>query len=481
MKKIFKYLIPVCVLLLAVIIAGAVIVTSDGRIKPESKEFLDRLSVESYDTLWVSLFDTVGFNTEDFEVFLAEKMIKCETPLSNMKEVNSTVDAALSNGASKVYIGLDPDRMNVSVDAGNILLKHKLDKKLIPAVCDNPDVKFVILLPWNSLDSWMARNEKSIRETVAQYAFIAQEFLRYDNVTVKFPGRNEWLIRPEMNYNETGGLNEGICDILFVEMFATFADDISSESVDVTMGEYLNFLIGERTNPTQFKDLSGSRVLFIGDSFFAKDKGVYSIPDVFAEISKAECFNLGAGGIAAVDNSEGNLSFGLMLDSIDNENLAPEGKDTDFESGFATYSKAGFPKDISVVFINFGLNDFFTGAAIDESEAEGTNAYKTALCDGINRVKEMYPEAEIILVGPTYTPDFEGKEDTLGEFNHTIADFANASRETAEKLGIKQIDSINILNWDMSNFPLYLSDMVHPNEATKYELAKMYLDYVGAD
>ena len=99
--------------------------------------------------------------------------------------------------------------------------------------------------------------------------------------------------------------------------------------------------------------------------------------------------------------------------------------------------------------------------------------YIGALSQGIERLQEAYPKAQIILMTPNYVELFEhGTLDNSGK-GFVFVDFVEAVRELADKEGLEVIDVFESLGITAENTTTYLADGCHPNYYGRYKIGEL--------
>jgi lysophospholipase L1-like esterase len=117
------------------------------------------------------------------------------------------------------------------------------------------------------------------------------------------------------------------------------------------------------------------------------------------------------------------------------------------------------PKKVDYYFIEYGANDFFTKAPLDisKTDVEYQYSYYGGLCTGIEELKAISPNAQIVLMSPFYGVYKDGDGNFIGDtyvVSNGIDTLANYARKTTNVIEDEQIMDFDCMF--MSKCDLYL-------------------------
>jgi lysophospholipase L1-like esterase len=214
----------------------------------------------------------------------------------------------------------------------------------------------------------------------------------------------------------------------------------------------------------KYKKMEGNVVVF-GDSIWALDKGPKGVAGRFEELTSFNVTDLSVCGGMAVriekyPSTHSNSCLTSMLFFNEDEE-SKEMRDSIMGSDY--------------VILEYGGNDY-PNASVPAS-GEG-NSFENAMQKAVAAIKEMNPDARIVLIGPS-----EGwfKEDdriilrSEAEIGGcTLKDFSNAVRNVAEKEGILWVDMMKGIPFSAETPREYVIDGAHLSDAG----SQVYAEYL---
>lgn len=133
-------------------------------------------------------------------------------------------------------------------------------------------------------------------------------------------------------------------------------------------------------------------------------------------------------------------------------------------------------RQVEVVLIQQGLNDFHAGVPVEDAEAPYDEyTFLGALRSVVSAFRRVNPEIRIILVTPTYTwyLDRGLTCEEIDQGGGVMEAYVEAELRAAEELGIEVVDVYHDFfpheTWE--DWQLYSRDGLHPNEAGREKLA----------
>jgi len=163
------------------------------------------------------------------------------------------------------------------------------------------------------------------------------------------------------------------------------------------------------------------QIVILGDSIMDGDRTESGAADIIGEQLNAKIYNMSMGGTTAalMPNEQYNFAtwdsrclMGVVNAIVGNIN-------TDIFDGYAAgevLKTCDFEKTDYFI-IEYGVNDFLTGQIPNSRYLEGgdtlaidsTHTYTGALEDAVNRLKNKFPDAGILIIGPHYCQVFNGE------------------------------------------------------------------------
>lgn len=115
---------------------------------------------------------------------------------------------------------------------------------------------------------------------------------------------------------------------------------------------------------------------------------------------------------------------------------------------------------IDVVIMSYGMNDFLKQAELNSSERPWTG-YGTALKKAVGVVQRVCPDAQILLIGPTYGSYFSNGVVNMGDKG--LFNYAKVVAQPVNDCKVLGMDPYNNMGIDAYDADEYLEDGVHLN------------------
>ena len=218
-------------------------------------------------------------------------------------------------------------------------------------------------------------------------------------------------------------------------------------------------------------------IVVFGDSIWDMDRSETGIAAQVAEYMNANVYNCAIGGTrATLKDGESDVNY----DTWDSTSLTGmcyvmRGLvDMNFLEG---YPAGGVirnvnPADVDYYIIAYGLNDYFSGAPIAVSGGDhyDPHGYTGALYNALELLKGASPNAQFLLISPTYCQFFfffyMVTDSNMRNYGQgTLTDYANACRNVAEMSNTLYIDAYSTMGINIYTAEEYLEDGVHLTEA----------------
>lgn len=239
------------------------------------------------------------------------------------------------------------------------------------------------------------------------------------------------------------------------------------------------------------------QLVTFGDSVFGEVRDGTGIPDQVAEQMGMSFYNGAFGGTqVGRGDAEYRLAYGKDAFSLVGLSKSVYAEDfgvqqtirlkessTDyFEEVIDGLALIDFSK-VELILIQHGLNDFYAGVPIrNEEDPYDEYTFSGALRTALKLLREKCPEAEIVLVTPTYTWYFY-EQLTCEEYDvgyGSMEAYVAAEKAVAEEFGIEVIDLYHDFfpHEQWSDWELYTRDGLHPNEAGRKLIAEKICEYL---
>ena len=295
---------------------------------------------------------------------------------------------------------------------------------------------------------------------------------------------------------ETGQVIEKEEDEPVVEPTATPAQDSDNASELQTYIDELEEPEAEQ-NITQEDQIEPAgnelQLVFLGDSIFDTSRDGTGIPYLTAVQCEADVYNLAIGGTRATIEADEQGEYDKWTStSLIGVVYAMQGKiSTDIFEGTRTKEILDNPdidfSQTDYFIVEYGINDFFSGVTRSyEEDPYDIKTYAGALRCAVTDLRDLAPDAVIILCSPTYAQFYNG-DWMIGDSNvidkgcGTLFDYKGTCNYVANEQQTLFFNAYQDLGIDGYTAEEYLEDGVHLTEAGRRlyadALAKMILDY----
>lgn len=469
-KKILFILIPL-IIVFAIIIA----ILCYLHYKPiweKEKQYerdITRLTTESYDTLFFSMYPTEYYNEEDYAYFRAMDIVKTELSIPDAETLNTYMDTAMNSGneVTTIYLGITPDMIDTRT------ISNFLE--------DYPTCMFEIVLSYPDINYWLHQEEAAYLSVIQAYEDFAADIITYENARIQLFSGTEWLICNPGNYMDTLNTNMETSKMLMANTDGSHHYALCPDTMEEAFENMRNLVASYRKTPPNYPDLSNMDIVFIGDSIFGNYTDSMSIPGVVNGLTSARVYNLGIGGMSAANRSDNTLSLSVVLDAItegDTSGLPMDSVAMQDTTTFLNREKSDAPL---VFVLNFGLNDYFDGLPVDSSDALDADSYKGALRLAIYTLKESYPDAQVILITPNFTIQYENGEQIMSENGGRLKNYVDAVIMLGEEMKVAVLDSYGTMPVNEENSSEYLADGCHLNERGRFFLGSHLIELIDIE
>lgn len=206
--------------------------------------------------------------------------------------------------------------------------------------------------------------------------------------------------------------------------------------------------------------LAGKKIVVFGDSIWNDARGTDGVSEQLMTMTGCTVYNCAIGGTSAalVGENPANIrnwkdqSFNGMMyvaNKILSAEWVMEGTDA-----CEVIEQVDF-NTVDYILVSYGLNDFFSDVPVYPEFYYDIHSYVGALRNGILHLREHYPQAQIVLVTPTYTRLFEGERE------YRIGDYVESMRGVSVEMNTGLADMFHIMGEDAESRLEHLDDGVH--------------------
>lgn len=450
--------------------AASLIFFLSGRVRRADLKYLRQAE---YNAVFFSMvpYEDVGGEAvgEDFfSLYLGLKTATVPGCIRNAEDVIDYLEAALNSGneVSLVALELLPEWAGGLGALGDLIGAH-------------PDTTFKLLLNAPSMEYWTSQSESGAQRQLNSCRQLAETVLAHGNAEFYFAGAEDWLILNRRNYSAPLVANRDIARHLALLTLCDSNYRLTADNYTATFSGLEEKIIHARTVPAS-TDLSDWCMVFFGDSVIGNYTDSATIPNAVAALSGCEAYNLGVGGTPAVFEGPELYSFPVIVDSFLKQKTVtlPEGAVCPREME-AFYEKEHNGKQMCFV-VNYGLNDYFSGAPVDNlQDPYDTAAYAGALRSGIRELRTAYPDAVIILAAPNYVEYFSAGQEKQSDVGGRLTDYVEAAGRVAGDTDVILMNNYYDLGIDASNSASYLVDGCHPGDNGRFLYAQALIRLIG--
>ena len=439
---------------------------------------LKRFSQESYDSVLLSMHSSSGYTQENFLTYGGLNTSVSSYEIQSMDELQRYLEKVFSSGntVEKIFLMLDPDMIRNSCNKNDIPWDVSLQKGLFSFVSDHPDTSFEILLPHPSLTYLVNLDEDAFEDVLSAYCNFIEDAYAYSNVRTFYTGFERWLLVNPDNYVSDFDVNDVIAKKIFLICFCDKVNQVTPVNGPILFDILREQVAAERVSPTVYPDLSDCCLIFFGDSILAYGEGTVTTPGYITGFSNAVTYNYAIGGTAASATSPDTDDFPNFLPRFMSEYCTVENGAYRFSAENVDISN----KKLYFIF-NYGANDYFNGAAIENPEDPyDTTTYTGGLRSGLTQCMEAFPDAEFILMTPGFTNYYSNGTERNSEVGGILTDYVDAVISLADELDVYCIDNYHGLGINESNIWDYSVDGCHPNESARILTAEHIIDFIAS-
>ena len=273
---------------------------------------------------------------------------------------------------------------------------------------------------------------------------------------------------------ETEGLQVRSWKKEFIRVFILLAG--TALCVCAVLG--LRKLVAERNKRQAVKARGEVEILVLGDSIWDLERGESGIAALLEkELGNAAVYNCAVKGSRAAKDDYGLYAMAEYIAGKRDIVFPADAK-------AAEILENADVSEVDYIFIAYGLNDYF--AAVKRKNPDDcydAETYEGALCASIEMLRESCPEAEFVILSPTYCQGYSyGQvvhESTTYDYGAgTGDDYAASAGRIAEAYGYLFVDNYEELGISIHNGAAYLEDATHLTEKGRRAYAENLADHL---
>lgn len=253
-------------------------------------------------------------------------------------------------------------------------------------------------------------------------------------------------------------------------------------------------IVPEEEEEIAFGEREGGRlqIVFLGDSILDGYRGAAGIDSLTGANCNAQVYNLAMGGTTAAlstyEKSEYERWSSRSLQGVVHAVCG------NIDAGILDGYKAGEVfatcdfNETDYFVIEYGMNDFLSGIPLNnEEDFYDEYTYVGALRIAVQKLRDKYPNAEIVLCSPNYAQFFAddgtfiGDGNTVNNGGGTLAEYYRVCGNVAADMNTLFLNAYEEIGLDAYTADEYLEDGIHLSEKgrKKYaeKLSRIILDY----
>lgn len=428
----------------------------------EAQLVMEALEDEGVEALFISMYPIDSYDVEDFLTYRGFHTICFSEPLESGKILLRFLEQSLEEEHSlqAVYIGITQQEKETG-----------WEEKLLEVIRKNPEIRFHLIIEYPYIGEFAKLSQEEQEKLLAWYEKMAELFTptkECQNMIVYLPEAEAWLSGNPANYEENGELNKAAAKHSMLEMTCV---DYYELNVDNVMQKIS--IIQETADALDNRKVIDPEYTFVffGDSVIGNFTDSMSIPGVVSGVGQVRTVNCGYGGLAASKMSEESYGIIDMADALLEGRYEEFGEDKAIRTGIPRFYEIlpQIKQDKLVFFLSLGINDYLSGNPLE--------AFEQGIKDAVSRLREGYPQSEIVLMTPSFIAYGEGGTEKIN--GYSMEQLAKSVKLLSEELDTKYIDIYHETGFNIKNHETYISDMVHPNVLGRYEIGNIICQHLA--
>lgn len=429
------------------------------------REEMDTFKSGQYSALFLSLYPIQTYDTYYLSYWRGLEAFRAEMYMESGRELAGTL-AYLEQQDSIpdfILLGLDPECLEE---------EYPLEDSLLQLIRQTPGTEYEILFVNPAISYWTQKEEGEWQAALDRYEEAAELLGQQENVKLFFACDKEWLVCNEGNYVEERMPTEDVATTLLA-YYTRGEYLLTEENRGQRLDSARELIANWRRNDRKLTGLSERTLVFMGDSTFGNFSGSLAITGVVEELTDARVINCGYGGMAAAYGDPECPALGNLLQAIEQGDGSSIGR---AEGGPPAADAAAELKRLAdageetVIFLDFGINDYVKGFPAVGDEPYDCDTYAGAMRSGIEKLQAMFPNGRLVLVTPNFIRYNNFGTNPVGEMGYVFADYVDVLGKLAEEYSLPVLDLYMGLGINQGNFADFLQDEIHPNEMSRFNM-----------
>lgn len=435
------------------------------------REELDRADEEEYAHLFLSMYPIDSYDTHYISYWRGLETFKAEMVMENGRELAGTLEYLENRDTSleTVFLGLDPECLEE---------EYPLEDSLLPMIRRTPDTSWEILVVNPSMEYWRGKEVQECQTVLDQYEKAIALLVQEENVKIFYACDKEWLVCNDSNYAGEKMPAENAATMLLA-YYIRGEYRVMQDNLEQRMTDTRELIADWYEDDRRLAGLADTTLVFIGDSTFGNFTGSLAVTGVVEAFAGAEVLNCGYGGMAAAYGDPECPAFGDLLQAMDREDSSGINRAENVPPAVETapaLKRIAAESGNMVIFLVFGINDYIKGFPVSSEDPYDPDTYAGALRTGIEKLEELFPQAELVLMSPNFIIYNGYGTNPVGEEDHVFTDYVDTVLELAEEYTLPVLDTYGELGINRDNAAEYLQDEVHLNEGGRFEVGMHILE-----
>ena len=429
------------------------------------REELDTLEEGRFTALFLSMYPIRSYDMYDLSYWRGLETFKAEMVMENGRELAGTLEylQELDIMPDTVLFGLDPECLEE---------EYPLEDSLLKLIRQTPETGYEILFVNPVMAYWVGKEDAQWQAVIDRYEKAAKLLGQEENVKLFFACDREWLVCNDGNYAEDKMPTEAVAKTLLA--YYTREEYLLTEENRKQRMDAARELIADwRSNDRTMAGLGDRTLVFMGDSTFGNFSDSTAVTGVVENFADAEVINCGYGGMAAAYGDPECPAMGDLLKAIergDGSGIAGTGDGPPAVAAAAQIRQLADSGEETVIFLDFGINDYIKGFPVDGENPYYCSAYAGAMRSGIEKLQTIFPKGQLVLVTPNFIKYSNFGTNPVGEEASVFTDYVDALRELAKEYALPVLDIYTELGIDRDNYTDYLQDEIHLNETGRFNM-----------
>lgn len=443
---------------------------------------------EQYEVAHISMWNIDALDENTYPSLFGYSIIYPHYEFKTPMELREYLDRIVSSKSdlNHVYINIDPYILEnnykdaVFYDENPQPFEEYIHNEILQLFNKYPKVSFDLFLPARPVSYWASLPVEEYNEIMDRWYVFLMYLHWCPNVVVRYLGDQEWLVANDYNYESPERFTDEVMRTAYLYLYAYEEYEVNAPELKQKKGSIDKYIRKEKNGDYNVCDLSGKKIVFMGDSLFDFIKlDSACISGVVRRMTGADCYNFAISGTCA--SAIDNYGFTRIANATAMKSVL------DLESRYQLEAKrflADYKEDDDVVFvILYGMNDYFSNVPIteddieeaseeDDTEEEGVvkvvftadDTFTSSFTYGVESLKKAYPKADILVLSPYVIEGYKGGKEPYAEGGRTLPEYIDALKKICSEEHVEFYDLYSEGPIDEDNVDMYLVDGVHTRE-----------------